>query len=306
MTDTRLWATAAAVAMAAALGTTAQAQSTFEIEDAATDVVDEIAEDVEDDFDRDLDPFGNEGRELGFGGSISARATATSGNDETTDIGIAGRVTYFDGLNGADVNLAFTFTEDRGEEDAEGNEFAETETNLFLSTQYTRELGANLYAFANGVAVYDDNEGELDDREDDEASGNQTDIFVGAGLGYRIADSERFQWTVQAGPGYRVRESFADVRTEEAAASLSSDVLFQVSPTVAISNDTDIIASEEFTTATNDLALTVAISESLSLRTNLLTEYDSDPGFNDPIGGGLPTEREEVDNTLGAAVVFSF
>lgn len=297
MTDTPLWASVAAIALAASLGSAAQAQTTtFDIEDAATDVVSEIEDDVEDDFDRDLDPFGNEGRELGFGGSISARATATSGNDETTDIGIAGRMTYFDGLNGADVNLAFTFTEDRGEEDAQGNQFAETETNLFLSTQYTRELGSNLYAYANGVAVYDDNEGELDDREDDEASGNQTDIFVGAGLGYRIADSERFQWTVQAGPGYRVRESFDDVRTEETAVSLSSDLLYQFSPTVAVSNDTDVIASEEFTTATNDLALTVAVSETLSLRTNLLTEYDSDPGM----------DREEVDNTLGAAVVFSF
>jgi putative salt-induced outer membrane protein len=119
---------------------------------------------------------------------------------------------------------------------------------------------------------------------------------VGGGLGYRVANSERFQWTVQAGPGYRVREDFAGDRTKEVAASLSSDLLYQFSPTVAVSNDTDVIASDEVTTATNDLALTVAMSESLSLRTNLLTEYDSDPGMG----------VEEVDNTLGAAVVLNF
>jgi putative salt-induced outer membrane protein len=73
-------------------------------------------------------------------------------------------------------------------------------------------------------------------------------------------------------------------------------VLFQVSPTVAVSNDTDLITSDDATTATNDLALTVAVNETISLRTNLLTEYDSDPGEG----------FEEVDNTLGAAVVFNF
>jgi len=298
MTETKLWATAAAVALMTSFGAAAQAQTTtFDIEDAATDVVDEIADDVSDDFDRDLDPFGNEGRQLGFGGSISARATATSGNDETIDFAVAGRLTYFDGLNGADVNLAFTFTEDRSATDpVTGNEFADSETNLFLSTQYTRELGTNLYAFANGVAVYDNNDDEIDAREDDEVSGNRTDIFVGGGLGYRIVNSEQFQWTVQAGPGYRAREDFSGERTKEVAASLSSDLLYQFSPTVAISNDTDVIGSETVTTATNDLALTVAVSESLSLRTNLLTRYDSDPGMG----------VKETDNTLGAAVVFNF
>jgi len=298
MTDTRLWATVATVALAASLAGAAQAQTTaFDIEDATTDVVEEIEEDVEDDFDRDLDPFGNEGRDLGFSGSIAARVTATSGNDETTDIGLAGRLNYFDGVNGAEVNLAFTFTEDRDFYDEDTmTTVAASETNLFFSTQYTRELTGDLYGFANGVAVYDDNDEVLLDPREDDPEGNREDIFVGVGLGYRIANTDRFQWSVQAGPGYRARENFAGVRTEEVAASVSSDLLYQVSPTVAVTNDTDIITSDEATTATNDLALTVALNESLSLRTSLLTEYDSDPGGT----------AEEVDNTIGAAVVFNF
>jgi putative salt-induced outer membrane protein len=298
MTDTRLWASVAAVALVAAWSGAAQAQTTaFEIEDATTDVVEEIEEDVDDDFDRDLDPFGNEGRELGFSGSIAARVTATSGNDETTDIGLAGRMNYFDGVNGAEVNLAFTFTEDRDFFDPEsGTTVAASETNLFFSTQYTRELTSNLYGFVNGVAVYDDNDEALLDPREDDPEGSREDIFVGGGLGYRIANSERLQWSVQAGPGYRWREDFDGVRTEETAVSLSSDLLYQFTPTVAVTNDTDIIASDDATTATNDLALTVALNESLSLRTSLLTEYDDNPGGN----------AEEVDNTLGAAVVFNF
>lgn len=309
MNDTRLWATVAAAALTAALAPAAQAQQTvFDIEDAASDVVEEIEEDVQDDFDRDVDPFGNEGRELGYSGSVSLRSTATSGNDEETDVGIGARYNFFDGLNGGEINFALTYSEDRDAfNPITGEEFADSETNVFLSTEYTREFGANLYGYAQGVAVYDDNDDELDELEDDEASGNRTDIFVGVGLGYRIANSDRFQWTVQAGPGYRWIEPFDDPSTgginegddliEETAVSLSSDLLFQVSETVAVTNDTDVIASDVNTLVTNDLALNVALNETLSLRTNLLTEYNSDP---------LVEELEEVDNTFGVAVVYNF
>lgn len=52
----------------------ATAQTTaFGNQDRVTDAIDDIEEDVQDSFDRDLRAFGNEGRTLGFTGSISAR-----------------------------------------------------------------------------------------------------------------------------------------------------------------------------------------------------------------------------------------
>ena len=299
MTDTRLWASVAAVALVAAWSGAAQAQTTiFGIEEAASDVVDEIADDVDDDFEQDTDVVGNRERELGYSGSIAGRATATSGNQEETNIGIAARYGFYDGVNGADLNFAVTYTRD-GETDDE-------ETSAFLSTQYTRDLSDRLYGYAQGVAVFDDNPGEIDFLDDDEVSGNREDIFVGVGLGYRIVETERFVWGVQAGPGYRWYRDFDDVttpavdegaRVEEVAVSLSSDLLYQVNDRIAVTNDTDVIGSDETTTVTNDLALVVGLSDSLQLRTNVLSEYNSDPAL---------AGTEETDNTLGVAVVFNF
>jgi putative salt-induced outer membrane protein len=296
MTDVRLWASAAAAALLAALAPAAQAQNAgvnFDAPDVVADTVSDIEDDFEDDFDRDLDPFGNEGRELGFQGSVALRATATTGNSETSTLGIGTRLGYFDGLNGSELNFAYTRNDD-------GNSGDDVEENLFFGYDYTRELGRDLYGFAQGVAIYDQTEADPEGEDGDDAA-FRSDVFVGAGLGYRIANSDRLQWSVQAGAGYRWYEPFGEERFEETALTASSNVLYRVSPTVTITDDATVIASENNTSVINDLALAVALNESLSLRTSLLTEYNSDPGFNMDFN-----EREKVDNTLGVAIVYNF
>jgi len=293
MTDIRLWTSVAAAAL---LASAAQAQtSTFGIEDSAIDVVDEIRDDVDDDFERDLDTEGNAGRQLGYSGSIAGRVTALSGNNDDVNAGIGARYGFYDGVNGGEINFAFTYTDD-GEDD--------TETSFFISTEYTRDFSDRFYAYAQGVGTFDDNPGEFDELEDDELSGQREDIFIGVGLGYRIIDTDRIGWAVQAGPGYRWYEGFDNAttpddeseRVEETAVSLSSDFIYQFTDTVALSNDTDVISSDDNTSVTNDLALVVGISEALQLRTSLLTEYNSDPA--EPL--------KDTDNTLGVAVVYNF
>ena len=318
---TRLLVTVATVALAGALAPAAFAQQNlngalasgtgFGDDDVVSDAVEDIREDVEDDFDRDIGRFGNEGRELGFQGSVALRATATSGNSESTDLGVAAGFEYFDGLNGSDLSFAYTYSDD-------GDDGDDPEENLYISSSYTRELGRDIFGYARGVAIYDNNQLDFGDDDDDETgdSDYRSDIFVGAGLGYRIANSERFQWSVQAGPGFRWYEPFGDddpttpgdetERVDQVAGSVTSNLLYQFTPTVFVTNDTDVISSEETTSVLNDLALNVALNESLSLRTSLLTEYQSDPGesFNDDTGAF--EEAENYDNTLGVAVVYSF
>ncbi|TNC48790.1 DUF481 domain-containing protein [Rubellimicrobium rubrum] len=320
MIDKTLWASVGAAALIVALGSAAQAQNlsgsavNFDIDENVEDVVEDINEDVEDDFDRDLDPFGNEGRELGFQGSVALRATGTTGNSESSDIGIGASFEYFDGQNGSDFNFAYTYSDD-------GNSGDDVEENLFFSTDYTRELGRSFYGFAKGVAIYDNNSDDPDnddvgDEDEDEAL-YRSDIFVGVGVGYRISNTDRFQWSVQAGPGYRWYEPFQEddpttpgdesndsERIEEVAASVTSNFAYQFSPTITLSNDTDVITSDENTSVLNDLALSVALNESLSLRTSVLTEYQSEPGTQ--FDGPVEVERDNVDNTLGVAVVYSF
>lgn len=317
MIDKTLWASVAAAALVAALasGSAAQAQQTpggalaagtgFGAGDnVVEETVEDIREEVEDDFERDITRFGNEGRELGFRGSIALRATATSGNSENTNIGLGAGLEYFDGLNGSSLSLAYTYFDD-------GDGAEDVEENLYISTDYTRELGRDIFGYARGVAIYDNAE----PGDDDDATGGseyRSDVFAGVGLGYRVVNSDSLQWSVQAGPGYRWYEPFGDddpttpevenERASEAAVSLTSNLLYQFSSTVFVTNDTDVIASDANTSVLNDLALNVALNESLSLRTSLLTEYQSDPGFD--IGTGA--EFDSTDNTLGVAVVYSF
>ena len=316
---TKIWVSAATAALVTAWGAAAFAQESlngalaagtgFGDDDVVSDAVEDIREDVQDDFDRDIGRFGNEGRELGFQGSVALRATATSGNSESSDLGLAAGLEYFDGLNGSDLSFAYTYSDD-------GDDGDDPEENLYISSSYTRELGRDIFGYARGVAIYDNNQLDAGDDDDTTDSDFRSDIFVGAGLGYRIANSDRLQWSVQAGPGFRWYEPFGDddpttpgdetERVEQVAGSLTSNLLYQFTPTVFVTNDTDVIASDATTSVLNDLALNVALNESLSLRTSLLTEYQSDPGesFNDDTG--LFEEAENYDNTLGVAVVYSF
>lgn len=266
----------AAASITALLAGTAGAQTTtFSNEDRAEESVEDIEEDVQEDFERDVEPFGNTGRELGWTGSVSARATASSGNTDSVDVGVGTRAGYFDGVNGHEITLSYSYGED---------DEVTTEDSLLAGYDYTREFGTNTYFYVKGQLAQDEF-GPFD-----------TDAFVGAGVGYRIYNTADTQWSIAAGPGYRYTEDDLGNETEEGAASLSSNYFQRVSEDVFITNDTDVIYSESDTAVNNELGLNVAMSDTLALRTSLLTEYHTDPapGF------------EDTDNTLGASVVYTF
>jgi putative salt-induced outer membrane protein len=67
-----------------------------------------------------------------------------------------------------------------------------------------------------------------------------------------------------------VTEDISDV-----AFSVSSNVFKSLSDATYVTNDTDVIYSETATTVTNELALNVAMTETLSLRTSLTTFLNS-------------------------------
>ena len=101
---------ATATVITAFAGASAQTQSTaFENQDAASDAVENLEEQISDDRDRDLEQFGNNGRRLGAYGSLSARATATSDDDDdVADLGVGLRFGTYDGLNGYDLSLSLS------------------------------------------------------------------------------------------------------------------------------------------------------------------------------------------------------
>lgn len=169
----------AAVASVVASAGLAQT-TTFDLEDSAADAVEDLNEDIEDDYDRDLDAFGNAGRPIGFDGSVALRATASDGNTDTADVGIGANLGYYDGTNGYEFNMVYTYGETDG---------IETENNLLYGLDYTRDFGDRWFFY-----------GQVQGSEDDYAS-YTSDTFAGFGVGYKAIENSDMTWYVSAGPG---------------------------------------------------------------------------------------------------------
>ena len=269
-----------ALALVSALfATSVHAQSLIGRESVAGDRNEDLAEAIEDDAERDLDRFGNEGRVQGFSGTFALRGTAQTGNTESQDLGIGSDLNYVWGPNGVELQLNYAFSDD---------DSSESEESLFYSLEYTRDFNLRTYGFAKV-------QGSVDSATD---AAYESDTFVTFGAGYRVLNDADSQWSVQAGPGYRVANlnDIASADVDEGAFGVSSDYARRLTDTVFVTNDTDIIWSDSDTAVFNDLALSVAMTNTLSLRTSVLTEYHSD----------VTAPSKNTDNTFGVSLVYAF
>jgi putative salt-induced outer membrane protein len=265
-------------AIAAIIASSASAQTLIGRDTVAGDLNDDLIEAIEDDAERELDRFGNEGRPQGFTGSVALRGIVQSGNTDSTNIGIGSDMNYVFGPNGIELQLNYAYSDD---------DDSASEESLFYGLEYTRDFNANVFGFAKV-------QGSADSATDAQY---ETDTFVSVGAGYRVYNEANVQWTVQAGPGYRFAEinAIIDGDVSEGAFGVSSDYAHKLSDTLSVTNDTDVIWSESDTVIFNDLALNVAMTNTLALRTSILTEYHTEPGTS-----------ENTDNTFGVSLVYSF
>lgn len=263
------------------LASSATAQTTaFDGAGGADSAIEDLEDAIEDDAERDIDGFGTEGREIGSYGSLAFRSISTSNDGDTENtVGVGMRYGWFDGINGVDTNLSFAYGEENG---------TQSENRLLVGLDYRRNLSEAFFVY-----------GQLDlsfDRLTTTEGEYSQDAFAGAGLGYRIYNTADVQWSVQAGPGYRVADVVGGESVSEVAASVSSNLFYSLTDSVYVTNDTDVIYSEFATTIANDFAVSVALSDSLSLRTSYATRFndETDDSFSDG------------ENTLGVSVVYNF
>lgn len=271
---------ASSIVLAAMLSATSvSAQNLTGRDSVAGDRNEDLVEAIEDDAERDLDRFGNEGRAQGFSGSFALRGIAQTGNSETADLGIGSDMNYVWGPNGIELQLNYAYSDD---------DTSAAEESLFYSLEYTRDFTPVTFGFVKL-------QGSVDGATDAQF---ESDTFLSLGAGYRIYNEEDRQWSVQAGPGYRFANlndiTAADV--SEGAFGVSSDFAVKLTETVFLTNDTDVIWSEADTAIFNDLALSVAMTDSLALRTSILTEYHSD----------VTAPSRHTDNAFGISLVYSF
>jgi putative salt-induced outer membrane protein YdiY len=146
------------------------------------------------------------------------------------------------------------------------------------------DLGNQFYGF--GTARYNYND----------FSSFRHDAFIGAGPGYRIFNTDDLAWRVQAGPGIRYLEDESGDSTTELAGIASSRFFIRLTEESFLTNDTDLIGSEEAVNVYNDLGVNFRMTDVLSTRVYLQTDWTDSPapGF------------DEWDNSVGLAIVASF
>ena len=273
---------ASASALALLLASPAFSQGAVVGTDALDDQIDEITEDVADEFTVDDDPerFGRARFRPGFTGSVSLGYSGTTGNSENQDLDLAGRVRY----GGETINQTIGFALNFGEatNQATGNSFT-TEEEVFVVYEANRYFTEDFYGFALGSYRNDD----FDTLQDD--------AFLGVGVGYRVVNTPRFAWRLQAGPGVRYTQDQLGEEETEVAGIAASRFFFQFAENISLSNDTDVLYSDEAgTLVRNDFGVNFEVSERLTTRISYRTDYNSDPLEN----------RESTDNRLGVALVF--
>lgn len=208
--------------------------------------------------------------ENGWSGEGSLSAGVTTGNTETTDLGL--------GVDVARVMDVWTIglqaSADYGETDG-----AETKNRVFLGTNLDRQINDRLFGF--GQLSY----------ERDEFSGFESRAFIGAGLGYEVLNGDVTQWTVRGGPGLKIDEIEAvldtttvpatvisEATTEESlGATAQSNFAHQFNDNVAFTNDTSVLYAETSTQVGNIAALTATLTDTLSARVSFEVRHDTDP-----------------------------
>lgn len=206
----------------------------------------------------------------GWTGEGAVSASTTTGNSETTDVGVAVNAKNDTG----NWTTGFEAIFDYGEQDG-----LEAENRFFLAGQLDRQLNDKLYSF--GRISY----------EQDEFSGFESRTFVGGGLGYEIIADGQTKWVVEGGPGFKIDEvreilptpengltaPVPSMREESISAIAKSNLSYDFNDNVTFTNVTNVLYAQESTQIGNTIALTAALNGSLSARIAFEARHDTNP-----------------------------
>ena len=225
----------------------------------------------------------------GWTGEGSVSAGVTTGNTETTDLGVGVDMTRDTGVWAFGVEAVADYGEIDG---------AESKNRWFLGGTVDRQINDRLFGFAR--ASY----------EQDEFSGFDSRAFIGGGLGYDILVGDKQSWTVRGGPGLKVDEIAEIITTDENGAAVitpatteesfsvvgSSAYAYAFNDNVKLTNDTTVLYADVSTQVTNSTALTAALSDALSARISFDVRHDTEP----PLG------FEQTDTATRFSLVYGF
>lgn len=213
--------------------------------------------------------------ENGWSGEGSFSAGVTTGNTETTDLGLGVDATRTMNL----WKFGVQASADYGETDE-----VETKNRIFLGTNIDRQINDRLFGF-----------GQLT-HERDEFSGFESRSFIGGGLGYEVLTGDATQWTIRGGPGLKIDETEDTMMTvgsalvlvpgeteETFGATAQSNFAHAFNENVAFTNDTSLVYADVSTQISNISAVTATLTNTLSARLSFEARHETDPvdGFED-------------------------
>jgi putative salt-induced outer membrane protein len=208
-------------------------------------------------------------------GEGAFNAGFTTGNTETTDIGLGVKLARELGAWKASLDASADFGETNS---------VETRNRFLLGGQLERQFNDRLFGF--GRVSY----------EQDKFSGFETRTFLGAGVGYLVLDREATKWTVEGGPGFRIDELAGSGATEESfAVRGASSFSHKFNDAVTFTNDTTVTWADVSTQTTNVAAVTAKLTDKLSGRLSFDVRNDSNP----------PAGFEQTDTATRVGIVYA-
>ncbi|WP_271077939.1 DUF481 domain-containing protein [Aurantiacibacter sp. MUD61] len=146
-----------------------------------------------------------------------------------------------------------------------------------FQVQYEPRYQINERLFAFGLAQF----------ERDSRQGFSARYSASGGLGYRVIDNDAVEFSVKAGPAYRVTEFVDGTSTSRLAGLLGLDFDWQVSDTIKFTQDANstvetggealLIVDSSNTSLSAVTGIEAGISDSLTARLSWTIEYDSNP-----------------------------
>ena len=210
----------------------------------------------------------------GWSGEASLNGSVTTGNTETTDIGLGAKLQKEDGKWRQKFDALF----DRGSVSG-----IRTRQRLDFGYQIERDFSDRLYGFAN-ASYFDDDFGAFQDG-----------FYVGAGAGYKVILPDPIGWNLEAGAGYRdqtAQDTFGTitpptglpflgvipgVSTGEFGLRGFSDFDYKFNDNVSLYNDTEILWSDSDTYIWNEVGITAQLVGNLAARASFRVDNHSNP-----------------------------
>jgi putative salt-induced outer membrane protein len=222
--------------------------------------------------------------EPGWSGEGALSGGVTTGNTETTDVGVSLKAQYETGRYTNHGEFTFDYAD---------QDDVESKNRAYGAYQLDSAFTDRFFGFFR--TSY----------EEDKFSGFESRGFVGIGFGYDVVEDKRTKWTLKLAPGLRLDDVIPTPATATApaimggkdntfAAVFGSNFEHAFNDAVTVTNNTEIIYAEVSTQTLNQLALTAKLTRKFSARFSFEARNESDP----------PAGREPTDTATRIGLVY--